>query len=301
MMSIIVVGSIAYDDVETSKGHRADQLGGSASYFSLSASCFVPVHLVACVGDDFRKTDFEVFTKNNICTKGLEVLSGKTFRWKGTYLTDNGQAKNLETHFNVFSEFNPTIPHEYRELDYVFLAAIHPELQLRVLNQIKKPKFVVLDTRECFIQDRSVALQQLLQKTDLFLINDDESYLLTGHKNPHDALPLIHAMGPRYIVLKQGAQGSLVSCNNQVVSIPAYKDIDVFDTTGAGDSFAGGLVGWISQNDTITAESITQGVHYGTIMASFAIESFGVERLMSLTERDVSKRLESFEKLISME
>jgi sugar/nucleoside kinase (ribokinase family) len=300
MKGILVVGSIAYDDVETHKGRRMNQLGGSASYFALSASHFVPIHIVACVGNDFTQGDFEAFTKKNICTKGLETLPGKTFRWKGTYLTSSGQAQNLETQFNVFSTFNPSLPEEYRELDYVFLAAIHPELQERVLAQMIKPSFVVLDTRECFIRDRLDSLRSIIKKADLFLLNEDESFLLTGYKDPEKALAKMHELGPRYIVLKQGKEGAVFSYDNNQIKIPIYDDVEVFDRTGAGDAFAGGLLGYITEQNTLNNEVIQKGVLCGAVMASFAIESFGIERLLGITRHDINERFMSFEKSVSM-
>ena len=296
-MSILVVGSVALDTVKTPFGRRNEILGGSATYFSISAGFFEAVNLVAVVGKDFPKEYLGVFRKRGVDLKGLEVKKGKTFRWVGRYGFDFNKAETIKTSLNVFSSFSPRIPYEYKRCKFVFLANIDPQLQQIVLEQIRTPKFVACDTMNYWIEHKRKYLLEVLKQVDMFLLNDSEARQLTQESNLLKAVKEICRLGPRYIVIKKGEHGALLFCKDSFFCVPALLVDSVVDPTGAGDTFAGGLIGYLSRVSVLNRDSFKKAVIYGTIMASFAVEDFSVNKLISIKNRDISKRLREFKKL----
>lgn len=296
-MSLIVVGSVAYDSIETPFGKRDDVLGGSALYFSLAASYFVPVRLVAVVGDDFKKKDIKFLNKKNIDTKGLEISHGNTFRWKGRYSYDFNERETIFTHLNVFKNFNPKLPPEYKNSKYVFLANIDPDLQIEVLKQIKDPKLTACDTMNLWIDNKKKSLKKLLKKIRIFIINDFEARQLTEEPNLIKAGGAMLKMGPKMVIIKKGEHGALVFDKSFKFWSAAYPIENVSDPTGSGDTFAGGFMGYLAKIDKLNESNFKKAVIYGSILASFNVESFSIERLKSLSSKDINERYREFKKL----
>lgn len=296
-MSILAVGSIALDSVKTPFGNVENALGGSASYFSVSASYFSPVNLVAVIGRDFPEEYLKILQKHRINLKGLEITEGKTFKWKGQYTYDLNQAETLDTQLNVFSNFSPKIPEEYRKSEVVFLGNIDPELQDEVLNQVKKPKIVALDTMNFWIERKLAQLKNVLKKVDILLINEAEARQLTGESNLVKAAKIIHSMGPKSLVVKRGEYGSLFFNTNHIFSAPAYPLEQVFDPTGAGDSFAGGFIGYLAKKKKFNDCCLRQAIIFGSIMASFNVQDFSLGKISKLSWNNIIKRFNSFRKL----
>ncbi|MBL7155588.1 MAG: bifunctional hydroxymethylpyrimidine kinase/phosphomethylpyrimidine kinase [Candidatus Omnitrophica bacterium] len=296
-MSILVVGSVALDTVKTPFGKRKEILGGSATYFSVSASFFSPVNLVAVVGNDFPAKHINFFKRKGIDLKGLSVKKGKTFRWEGEYGWDFGDPKTIATHLNVLSEFNPYIPQEYRNSKYVFLANIDPKLQIKVLNRMANPRLVASDTMNYWIRERRRDLIKLLKKVNIFLLNESEAKQLTGEASLPRAAKAILKIGPRTVIIKKGEHGSLLFSGNSVFSTPAYLLESIFDPTGAGDTFAGGLMGYLATQKTVNKEVLRKAVVYGSVMATFAVEDFSLNRLASIGKADIAKRIKKFKAL----
>lgn len=296
MGSITVVGSVAIDSVESPFGKQEECFGGSASYFSYAASFFAPVKLIACVGEDFPAEFRAVLEERSIDLSGLEVVKGKTFRWKGKYEGDMNVAETLETQLNVFEKFSPKIVES--DCDILFLANIDPHLQIDVLNKVKVKHFVASDTMNLWIQGKKSELFRVLEKVDLFVLNDMEARLLTGEQNLVKALKRIAEIGPQKIVVKKGEHGAIAYYDGDILTFPAYPLEEVFDPTGAGDTFAGGLLGYIAkQNGNLTRDSFRQGIAYGTVMASFTVESFSLNKLREINAAVVEERLHTFRKL----
>jgi len=297
-MSILVVGSVALDSIETPFGHTEKTLGGSATYFSLSARFFAPVNLVAVVGEDFPKKYTEMLVKRNVDIKGLETAAGETFSWKGRYGYDLNNAETVETRLNVFENFSPKIPTEYKRSDIVFLANIDPDLQSYVLNQVKRPRLIACDTMNFWIENKRKTLIDLLGKIDIFLLNEAEARQLVGENNLLKAGKEILKLGPKKVVIKKGEHGVLLFSRVSVFSAPAYLLESVYDPTGAGDSFAGGLIGYIRKSGRFTSDSeIRKGIVYGTVMASHAVEDFSVKKLSSISYSDVQRRYHEYRRL----
>ncbi|MGE4579299.1 MAG: PfkB family carbohydrate kinase [Desulfuromonadales bacterium] len=300
-MSILVVGSVAFDSVETPFGQGDDVLGGSATYFSTAASFFDEVRLVAVVGEDFPSEHLEFLRSRNVDLSGLQVVSGKTFRWKGRYGYDLNEAQTLETHLNVFESFAPQLSPVHREADFVFLANIDPELQLQVLQQVEKPQLVACDTMNFWIEGKKDALLETLKRVDIFLINEGEARQLSGEPNLMKAAAKILAMGPETLVIKRGEYGVLMFREHSVFAAPAYPLESVFDPTGAGDTFAGGFMGYLASTKNLTESGLRQAIVFGSVMASFNVEDFSLDRMRSLRYSDIEDRYRKVKLLTEFE
>lgn len=297
-MSILAVGSVALDSVETPFKKVDNVLGGSATYFAVSASFFAPVNLVAIVGDDFSDEHISFFKKRGIDIKGLEIATGNTFEWKGRYGYDLNNAETIYTHLNVFDRFSPEIPLEYKKSDVVFLANIDPELQIYVMNQVEAPGLTACDTMNYWIENKRKELLRLLKKVDMFLLNEAEARELTGESNLLKAGKAILALGPQKVIIKKGEHGVLLFSFNSVFSAPAYLLETINDPTGAGDTFAGGLMGYLRRSGRFLSDSeIRKGIIYGTVMASYVVEDFSIKRLSSLCYSDIQKRYHDYRRL----
>ncbi len=300
-IDIVVAGSVAFDSVETPFGKADDVLGGSATYFSTSASYFAKVGVVAVVGDDFPDEHVKSLESHGIDLTGLQKVEGKTFRWKGKYEHDLNQAHTLETHLNVFQDFNPQIPEAYKKIPYVFLANIDPVLQKSVLEQVENPKLIASDTMNFWIEGKLGELKELLKGVELLVINDSEARELSGDANLVSAASKILSMGPKTLIVKRGEYGALMFNGNTIFAAPALPLEDIFDPTGAGDSFAGGLMGYLAKTDDLSEANIRRAIITGSVMASFNVESFSLDRLKSLTQDEIKSRYAEFKKLTHFE
>jgi sugar/nucleoside kinase (ribokinase family) len=294
---MLVVGSVALDSVETPFGKVEEVLGGSGTYFSTSASFFTGVNLVAVVGEDFPEQHLEFLRSRNVDLGGLRKVSGKTFRWKGEYGFDLNEAHTLETHLNVFENFRPEIPPGWEKTRFVFLANIDPNLQLEVLNKIEEPQVVACDTMNFWIERERPALVELLKKVDILLINESEARQLGEEANLIKAARLILAMGPKTLVVKRGEYGVLMFTEHAVFAAPAYPLEEVFDPTGAGDTFAGGFMGYLSATGNLSEEGVRQAIIFGSVMASFTVEKFSLERMKELEYDEIKERFRKFKLL----
>ncbi len=291
MSNILVVGSLAYDSLKTPYGHVDRTLGGSANYFSLAASLYSQVRVVGVVGEDYEAKDLEMLTKRRVDIAGLQRKPGKTFHWTGEYKADMSEAITIATDLNVFADFNPEIPKEYRDSQYVFLANIDPILQLRVLEQIEKPKLVGSDTMNFWISSKLPELKKVLAKVDVLLINEGEADLIAESGNAIAAAKAILEMGPKAVVIKRGEYGFVLYTSEGFFVMPAFPIAHVVDPTGAGDTFAGAFFGYLSKRDKgFDLHALKQACIQGCLAASFTVEAFGVERLKSLTWPEVEQR-----------
>jgi sugar/nucleoside kinase (ribokinase family) len=299
-MPLLVVGSVAFDGIETPFGKVEKTLGGAASYFSLAASYFAPTRLVGIVGDDFTAKDAAVFKGRKIDLAGLERATGKTFFWAGKYSQNMNERTTLVTDLNVFATFRPTLPPAYTDSQYVFLGNIDPTLQRSVLQQMKKqPKIVGLDTMNYWIERTPAELKETLKHVQVLMINDDETRQLTGEHNLMRAAKHIFKMGPKTLVIKRGEHGALMVHENFLFSVPAYPLEEVQDPTGAGDCFAGGFMGYLAGAGKINDTTLRNAMVYGSVMGSFVVEKFGVDRLRTLKRAEILKRAKLFSKLTS--
>ncbi len=296
-MSVLVVGSVAFDSVETPMGKVDDVLGGSASYFSLAARFFTLVQMVAVVGEDFPEENLDMFRKLNIDTQGLQRVKGKTFRWQGKYGTALNEANTLNTELNVFENFSPEIPDNYKNTDFVFLGNIDPLLQKQVVSQMKFPKLVICDTMNYWIESRLSELQELLKLVDILIINDGEARMLTNEHNLNKAAKKIIEWGPRLLVVKKGEYGVSMYDSKSIFSAPAYPLDTVFDPTGEGDSFAGGFVGFLAISGELNDQILRRAVIYGSVLASFNVEDFSLNRLINLKYLEIQERFLQFKQL----
>ena len=295
-MTILAVGSVAYDSVKTPHGSRQRALGGSATYFSVAASYFSPVNVVAVVGEDF--TDEEVFARHGVGTNGLSKAEGNTFRWVGEYSDNMNQALTLDTQLNVFADFKPILELEERRSDYLFLGNIDPVLQYQVLQQMdQRPKMVAGDTMNFWIEGKPDALLRVIGAIDTLLINEGEVKLLAKETNLVKAARIVLKLGPQMLVVKRGEYGAIGFTKDDVFAAPAYPLEVVVDPTGAGDTFAGGFVGYLAACGNLSPESMRRAMVVGSLMASFAVESFGLDRLHSLTACEIHNRYIEFHKL----
>ena len=297
-MSITVVGSVALDTVETPAGRNEEGLGGAATYFSLAAIHYAPVHLVGVVGEDFPQQHVDLFQQRGIGLEGLERAPGKTFRWTGRYHEDVNERDTLETQLNVFENFHPKLPDASRSADYLFLGNIHPSLQLEVLEQAK-PKFTALDTMNLWIEIAQDDLKQVLARIDAIIINDSEAKLLTGRSNVIQGAREIAALGPRIVVVKKGEHGCLLFAEDDIFVAAAFPLDNVVDPTGAGDAFAGGFLGHIARMDSVDADTLRQAVIHGSVVASFVCEDFGPTPLVGLTSERLAERYDRFKALVT--
>lgn len=287
---ILIVGSIALDNVRTPFGKVEEALGGAAVYSSVAASYFAPVRLVGVVGNDFPAEHEEFLQKRSIDLRGLEHASGNTFRWSGYYDFDLNQAHTLETHLNVFADFLPRIPQEYRETEYVFLANIDPDLQLMVLDQVKSPKLTVCDTMNFWIEKKRDSLAKVFERVDVVFINDAEARQFCGTTSLVKAARQIRRMGPSAVIVKKGEHGAVMVFGNSYFAAPSYPLEDVSDPTGAGDSFAGGFIGYVASTGDISESGLRKATIYGSTVASFNVEDFSLRRLASLCKKDITGR-----------
>jgi sugar/nucleoside kinase (ribokinase family) len=299
--TLLVVGSVALDSVKTPFGEAENVLGGSATYFSVSASYFTRVNLVAVIGEDFPSEYLSVLKKRNINLEGLERAAGATFRWKGEYGYQLNEAKTLETRLNVFEKFKPKLPDRYRESDLVFLANIDPELQEEVLHQVQRPQWVVCDTMNFWIEKKREALLKTLKGVNILIINDGEARQLAQEPNLVKAARRILDWGPQTLIVKRGEYGAVMFNGSRIFSAPGYPLEMVFDPTGAGDSFAGGFMGCLARSGNFKDQGIRQAVIYGSVMASFNVESFSLDRLRQLTPRAIQARYREFKRLTHFE
>ena len=291
------MGSVALDSVETPYGMVDNALGGSAVYFSVSASYFTDVGVVAVIGRDFPEDHLNFLKSKRIDLRGLKRESGLTFHWKGRYSGDLNEAETIDTRLNVFEDFRPYIPEEYRESSFVFLANIDPELQLNVLEQVKRPKLTICDTMNFWIEGKLEQLKKIIKRVDILIINEGEVRQLSRETNLIKAYQKISSYGPKVLVIKQGSYGALLFTPSSVFSAPAYPLEELSDPTGAGDCFAGGFVGYLAKSQDIAEDELRKAVIYGSVMASFNVEDFSLGRLKTLTIGEIEKRFESFRKL----
>ncbi|HLL06355.1 MAG TPA: PfkB family carbohydrate kinase [Myxococcaceae bacterium] len=296
-MSLLVVGSVALDSVETPFGIREEVLGGSATFFSTSASFFNPVKLVAVVGEDFPEAHVNFLKSRGVGLEGLTREKGRTFRWKGKYGFQLNEAQTLDTQLNVFQSFSPRLPESYRDAPYVFLGNIHPELQSQVLDQVKGPRLVAADTMNFWITGSRPALLNTLKRVNLLFVNDAEARQLSGEHNILKAARAILGMGPSRVVIKRGEYGALLIEREHVFSCPAMPLEDVFDPTGAGDTFAGGFMGTLATADRQERDVLRRAMVMGSVMASFTVEKFSLDRLRGLTQREIHQRFSEFKRL----
>ncbi len=300
-MSVLVVGSVAYDSVETPFGKADNALGGSAVYFSAAASFFSPVRLVAVVGEDFNMSDLDFLVDRNVDLSGLRIEPGQTFRWGGKYLYDLNTRETLYTHLNVFENFAPELPAQYRDSNYIFLANIQPQLQASVLTQVKNPSLIVMDTMNYWIEHTLEELIDLLKKIDVLIINDSEVRELSNEPNVLRGAKVILARGPKVLVIKKGEHGAMMVTADSWFYAPAYPLESFVDPTGAGDTFAGGLVGYLAKAGTISETAFRRAIVYGSVLASFCVERFSVDRLKELTHEQIEQRFREFMLLTAIE
>ena len=299
-MSLVIVGSVAFDTIETPFDRRERIVGGSGTYCSLAASFFTRPKLVAAVGEDFPEEMMEFFKQRKIDTRGVEVKQGKSFFWEARYGDDPNQRTTLKTEPNVFEDFRPRLPSDYRQNGIVFLANIDPDLQDDILSQVKKPHLVAMDTINFWINRKPASLLKVLEKVDLYFANDEEIRLLTKEKNLIKAGKKILERGPSLVAIKKGEHGALVMGKDMVFGVLAHPCEEVIDPTGAGDSFAGGFLGYLDRAGNIRDENeIRKAAVYGSVMASFVIEDFGIDRLKTLTTELLEERFEEFRKLVT--
>jgi sugar/nucleoside kinase (ribokinase family) len=300
-MSVLVVGSVALDSVETPFGKADDVLGGSATFFSASASHLTDVQVVGVVGNDYPMDRLRELEKRNVDLGGIECVDGSSFRWRGRYRHDLNSAETLETHLGVFSHFEPKIPARFAKPDFLFLANIDPRLQLAVLQQVERPKLVASDTMNFWIESRRPELVELLAHVDLLTLNDAEARQLTEQTNLVQAARWIMAHGPRHVIIKKGEHGAFLFHDRNIFFAPAYPLETVFDPTGAGDSFAGGFIGYLARTGDLSDANMRRAVIYGSAMGSFAVEKFSIERLMTVTRPEIDTRVHAFKQLVAFE
>ena len=295
------MGSVAFDSIRTPAGEASRVVGGAATYFSLAASFFAPVRLVAVVGDDFGPRQQSVFDGRQIDLRGLQRVAGETFRWRGEYHDDLNRRETIYTELNVFDAFRPRIPEAFRESPIVFLANIHPDLQLEVLEQVTSPGLVALDTMNYWIEGTPDALRRVLARVDVLIINDEEARQLSGERNLVRAARAIRALGPSRVVIKRGEHGVLMDAGERFFAAPAMPLEEVCDPTGAGDTFAGGFIGYLAAAAGVSDAVLARAAVAGSTMASFAVQAFGVERLLRLDRAEVEARFEQFRQLTQFE
>jgi sugar/nucleoside kinase (ribokinase family) len=296
-MSVLIVGSTALDSIKTPKAENPRLLGGSASYAAVAASFFGPANLVGVVGDDFPKRYIQLYERHRIDLQGLQVMPGKTFHWSGEYEANMNNRRTLLTELGVFEKFNPTLPDCYQGTPFVLLANIAPGLQHHVLDQMRRPRFVVADTMDLWLKVALPDLLRLIKRLDGFVLNDSEAQQLTGEDNVFVALKKIHRLGPTHVVIKQGSHGSILSSPQGLFICPAYPLQKVVDPTGAGDSFVGGMMGYLAAAKGPIDRHIRRAMTYGSVVASFCCEGFGLQRMTRITRAQIDGRVKELERL----
>jgi cytidine kinase len=296
-MSVLIVGSTALDSIKTPKAENPRLLGGSASHAAVAASFFSPVKMVGVVGDDFPKRYLDLYRRHKINLEGLQILPGKTFHWSGEYELNMNNRRTLLTELGVFETFNPTLPKSYQASPFVLLANIAPALQHHVLNQMRRPKFVVADTMDLWLNIALPDLLKLIKRLDGFVLNDSEAHQLTQEDNVFAAMKKIHQLGPKYVIIKKGSHGSILSGPGGYFICPAYPLHSVVDPTGAGDSFVGGMMGYLATARGSIDKHIRRAMIYGSVTASFCCEGFGLNRTTQVKRAQIDKRVKELEKL----
>lgn len=298
MAELLVVGSVALDSVETPSGSVDEALGGSATYFSAAASLLTPVRVVAVVGEDFPQEHLDTLRERGISLEGLQRAPGRTFRWSGRYVDDLNQAVTLDTQLNVFETFDPELPDSYKDTPFVFLANLHPALQLKVLEQTSGEAFTGADTMNFWIEGERELLEEVFRRVRCVMVNEAEALEFSGESNIFRAVRVIEELGPEYIVIKRGEYGAVLWHRGEVFFIPAFPLEEVIDPTGAGDTFAGGLFGYLAACEGHRMEDLRRGLMVGSVMASYNVEDFSLGRLLSITREDIIMRAGHFEKMI---
>ena len=299
MQPVLVVGSVAFDSIETPFGIAGRVVGGAATYFAVAAAHFTDVRMVAVVGEDFTDEQMGIFRGRRIDLTGLQQVPGETFRWKGKYSEDLNDRESIYTFLNVFEEFQPNLPPVYRTSPFVFLGNIHPRLQLEVLDQVESPEFVVADTMNYWIEKTPEELRQVLTRVDALVINDAEARQLSKESNLVKAMQKLQAMGPRLLIIKRGEHGVLMFGPDGFFAVPGLPLNNVRDPTGAGDTFGGGLLGYLAECSVVNHDTLTRAVIAGSTMASFSVEAFGLERLLCVTSDEIQQRFLEFRRLTS--
>jgi sugar/nucleoside kinase (ribokinase family) len=301
-VSLLVVGSVALDYLETPYGKMENALGGSATFVSVAASYLTKgVRMVGIVGSDFQQKDIEYFKSRGIDLLGLEQAEGRTFSWGGRYHDDMNNRDTLYTELGVFETFHPKIPEVWRESEFVILGNIHPSLQLEVLDQIEDPKLVVCDTMNLWINISKETLMQTISRVDVLILNDEEAKMLTGDRNIFTAGKRILTYGPNVVVIKKGEHGAVMLTEDSIFITHAYPLETILDPTGAGDSFAGGFTGWLAKTGDISIKNMRKAVVYGSVLASFCVEKFSIEGIRDLSEADIAERFKIFQSLSHLE
>jgi sugar/nucleoside kinase (ribokinase family) len=293
----LIVGSIAFDTLHIGGRCHSKVLGGSATYASLAAAHFAPVQLVGVVGKDFPDAATRLLRERGVDLAGLEVANGDTFHWEGRYSDDLSSRETLRTDLNVFADFKPKIPATFRSAPYVMLGNIDPTLQIEVLDQIERPRFVLADTMNLWIDIRNAELKQLCARVDMLVLNDEEARQLTDLKNVVAAARALQALGPKHVIIKKGEHGALLFQHDDMFALPALPLSNVVDPTGAGDTFAGALIGQLARLDDLSSASLRRAVVYGSVVASFCVQGIGMDRLVSTPASEVQERFEQFRKL----
>jgi len=300
-MGLVVVGSIALDSVETPFGKTEEALGGSAVFFACAGAILHPVQVVGVVGRDYPVGELQRLSQRGMDLRGVTVADGESFRWAGKYGFDLSTRETLETRLGVFANFHPVIPEPFRDSEFVFLGNIDPELQLDVLQQIRKPKFVACDTMNFWIQGKRTALLNLLKHVDVLLVNDSEVRELSGDWHIHRAARWVMQHGPQLVVVKKGEHGAVLVEKDRIFYVPAYPLDDVFDPTGAGDSFAGGFMAYLAGTNDLSSANLRRAMVYGSAMGSFAVERFSITRFEEITLADVKTRVRAYHDLVHFE
>ena len=297
-LQLVIVGSVGLDTIETPAAKQADLLGGSASYACAAASFFTPTGMVGVVGSDFGKGYLDIYRGFGFDLAGLQVREGRTFRWSGVYEDNMDNRRTLSTELNVFAEFQPELPENYRQAPFLFLANIAPALQLSVLKQVRKPRFIVADTMDLWINVALADLKKVIRRVDLLTLNESEARHLTGERMLIKAARKLLGWGPQYILIKKGEHGAVLFSKRGTFLMPAYPLEEVNDPTGAGDTFAGGFIGQLAAGGKVTEEALRLAMLVGTVMASFNVEAFSLNRLTKLTRREFTRRVAEFKKML---
>jgi sugar/nucleoside kinase (ribokinase family) len=299
-MSLLVIGTLAYDSVETAYDRRVEVLGGSATYFAAAASAFGPLDLVGIVGRDFKKEHLDFLTRRGVDTSGLEIAAGETFRWSGRYEADWNTRRTLSTHLNVLEDFDPKLPERGRKAQYLFLANGEPRVQHKALDQVEHPSFVMADTMNLWIEIAKEPLLHLLRRVDALVLNEEEARMLTGERSLLRAAGAVLGLGPRYVILKKGEHGAFLLSKDVHFSIPAYPVENVVDPTGAGDAFAGGFMGYLAAQGQHDPATLRKAMVFGTVTASFCVEGFSVEGMSSRSRTDVDQRYDELLSIVTV-
>lgn len=297
MVNLVIVGTIGYDNIETPFGKRENVLGGSASYAGIAASFFTSAGIVSIVGSDFQEQHKQLLQSKNISLQGLKQMSGKTFAWGGAYIDDMNEAKTIFTDLNTLIDFDAEVPEEYRNAPYVFLANTDPELQMKVIQQLKQPKFIVMDTMNFWITTKKKELLEVIGKVDVLLMNDGEARMLFQTRNLLQAAREALQRGPKFVIIKKGEHGALLFSNQSHFSAPSYPLEVVKDPTGCGDCFAGGFMGYLAKHQVVDEASLRKAIIYGSVIASFNAEDFSVERISRTTQEEIEQRYQQMKAL----